>query len=139
MIKKEKFVDKSRFSRVYPQFFGEHFCKNSTFRATGNAFAPIFNVFYQFLHIPRTINSFFENIFTFLTANKIITCFQRYNDVANPKTLLPMKKISTQQTTSVTMTIPQTRPAGPKKSTIAFLKQFARVYTPAPIGSIVIN
>lgn len=74
-----------------------------------------------------------------MTANKIITCFQRYNGVSNPKNLLPMKKISTQQTTSVTMTIPQTKPAGPKKSTIAFLKQFARVYTPAPIGGIVIN
>lgn len=81
----------------------------------------------------------FENIFTFLTANKIITHFQRYNGVANPKNLLPMKKISTQQTTSVTMTIPQTKPAGPKMSTVAFLKQFARVYTPAPIGGIVIN
>lgn len=50
-----------------------------------------------------------------------------------------MKKISTQQTTSVTMTISQTKPVGPRKSTIALLKQFARVYTPAPIGGIVIN
>ncbi len=49
-----------------------------------------------------------------------------------------MKKTSTQHSMSDTMTI-SNNTRGPKAQTIAILKQFARVYTPTTIGSIVIN
>lgn len=50
-----------------------------------------------------------------------------------------MKKNSTQQTPSVTMTATVEQPRGPRSQTLNFLKQFARVYAPAPIGGIIIN
>ncbi len=50
-----------------------------------------------------------------------------------------MKKISTRQLMSQTMTAPEKESCGPKAQTIAFLKQFARVYSPAPVGSIILN
>lgn len=51
-----------------------------------------------------------------------------------------MDKTSTQQSLSTTQPVSRPRKtSGPKNSTLAILRQFARAYQPSPLGGYVLN